>query len=261
MKIAFVQMNCLFGQVETNLAKAKFFIESAEADLFVLPELFNSGYLFQSKQELHDLAEPENGKTITFLAEMCQRKKCHIVAGFTEQANNTFYNSCALISPNGPLATYRKIHLFHTEKNWFTPGDKPFFIMDIGVAKIGMMICFDWIFPESMRSLALLGADVICHPANLVLPYCQKAMVTRCLENNAFAVTANRIGSDKRDKTSIDFTGQSQITGPRGDILASASVDEEDVRVVDIDISAARDKQLNPQNNLFDDRRPDMYLI
>jgi predicted amidohydrolase len=260
MKIAFVQMNCLFGEVAANLAKAEDLLESAEADLFVLPELFNTGYLFQSADELEELAETGHGKTVSILAEIAARKNCVIVAGFAERAE-AFYNSCALVGPNGHRATYRKIHLFDTEKRWFAPGNTPFFVVDIGIAKIGMMICFDWMFPESMRSLALLGADVICHPSNLVMPYCQKAMQTRCLENNVFAITANRIGSDVRDFAHIEFTGQSQITGPRGDILAAATRTEECVQIVEIDINAARNKQLNPQNNLVSDRRPEMYSL
>ena len=124
-----------------------------------------------------------------------------------------------------------------------------------------MMICFDWIFPESMRSLANLGADIVCHPANLVMPYCQRAMVTRCLENNVFAVTANRIGADERKGEIISFTGKSQITGPQGQVLASAPESSESVKVVEIDINSARDKWLNPRNNLLEDRRPDCYSL
>ncbi len=254
-------MNCLFGNVDANLAKAQKLIGTTNADLFVLPELFNTGYLFQSMDELHQLAETENGKTISFLTEICAQKHCHIVAGFAEGCGDSFYNSAALVSPGGHLETYRKIHLYNSEKKWFAPGDKPFVVVDIGIAKIGMMICFDWIFPESMRTLALLGADVICHPSNLVLPYCQNAMQTRCLENHVFAVTANRIGADVREQSSVDFTGNSQITAPRGDILASATPAEECVRVVEIDIHSARNKQLNPQNNLVSDRRPEMYSL
>lgn len=262
MKAAFVQMNIQFGDPEANIRTAERLLGSARADLFVLPELFHSGYLFSSKDELSILAEPiPGGETTQFLADMAAAKKCHIVSGAAERAGDQFFNSAVLLGPDGHLATYRKIHLYDTEKKWFTPGDRPFFAVDIGVAKIGMMICFDWMFPEAMRSLALLGADVVCHPANLVMPYCQQAMITRCLENNVFAVTANRIGSDDRKGESLAFTGQSQITGPRGEVLASAPEREESVQVVDIDVAAARDKWLNTRNTLFADRRPDMYSL
>lgn len=261
MRIAFVQTSVRFGQVETNVRKAVDRIHSSNADLFVLPELFNTGYYFLSRSEAEGLAEEiPSGETCRVLAQVAKEKSCFIVAGLAERAGNRLFNSSVLFSPAGYLATYRKIHLFDEEKLWFDPGDTPFFVIDIGMCKIGMMICFDWIFPESMRSLALQGADVICHSANLVLPYCQDAMATRCLENNVFAITANRIGSDVREGRELKFTGKSQITAPGGKILARASSDSEQVRVVEIDPSTAHDKNINSRNHLLNDRRPEMYF-
>jgi len=261
MRIAFVQTSVCFGEVETNVRKAVDRIRGSNADLFVLPELFNTGYYFLNRSEAEGLAEEiPSGETCRVLAKVAKEKSCFIVAGLAEKAGNRLFNSSILIGPEGYLTTYRKIHLFDEEKLWFDPGDTPFFVIDIGMCKIGMMICFDWIFPESMRTLALQGADVICHSANLVLPYCQDAMVTRCLENNVFAITANRIGSDVREGRKLDFTGKSQITAPGGKILARGSLDSEEVRVVEIDLSAARDKYINSRNHLFNDRRPEMYF-
>jgi len=261
VKIAYVQMNVRFGEVQANVRHAERLLQSADADLFVLPELFSSGYLFQSREELSRLAEAIPGEATQRLAQIAANKKCHIVAGLAERAGKHYFNSAVLVGPDGHLATYRKIHLYDTEKKWFAPGDRPFSVIDIGAARIGMMICFDWMFPESMRSLALLGADIVCHPANLVMPYCQKAMITRCLENNVYAVTANRIGRDERAGESLSFTGKSQITGPRGELLVSAPQAAESVQVVEIDVATARNKQLNSRNNLVDDRRPDMYSL
>jgi predicted amidohydrolase len=129
-----------------------------------------------------------------------------------------------------------------------------------GTVRVGLMICFDWIFPESMRSLVLDGAEVVLHPSNLVKPWCQDAMVTRCLENGAFAVTANRVGQDDRgDGLRLRFTGRSQITAPRGGIVARAAEDGECVRVETIDLADARDKRVTGVNDLLADRRPDAY--
>ena len=121
------------------------------------------------------------------------------------------------------------------------------------------MICFDWFFPESMRILSLMGADLICHPANLVLPFCQESMKTRCLENHVFAITANRTGTEARGDQSLLFTGMSQITGHDGSVLFRAGGDSQEVGTVEIDPAAARDKNVNHYNNLFADRRPDFY--
>ena len=253
-------MSCEFGRVERNLDRAVRLLTSTEAELFVLPELFNTGYFFESKEQVFHKAEAiPGGHTCQRLLEVSKERKCIIVGGLAERDGEAVYNSAVLVEPNGRIAVYRKIHLFSEEKLWFDPGDKPFQVVDVAGVKIGMMICFDWIFPESMRSLALLGADIVCHPANLVLPYCQNAMVTRCLENRIFAVTANRIGFGERNNTRLSFTGKSQITGPRGDILLRASEDEEEVGVIDIDPGLARDKNITDYNHLLNDRRPQYY--
>ena len=103
-----------------------------------------------------------------------------------------------LLGPRGLLQTYRKVHLFNQEKRWFDPGDLPFQVERVRGVRVGMMICFDWVFPEASRALALQGADLVAHPSNLVLDYCQRVMPARCIENGVFAVTANRFGEDRR---------------------------------------------------------------
>ena len=122
------------------------------------------------------------------------------------------------------------------------------------------MICFDWYYPEAARTLALKGAEIIAHPSNLVLPNCPDSMVTRCLENRVFSVTANRIGSEARGgKDRLTFIGLSEIVSPRGQILHRAPRDREEVTIVEIDPEEARQKTLNSYNDLLRDRRPAMY--
>ena len=119
-----------------------------------------------------------------------------------------------------------------------------------------MLICFDWVFPEAWRVLALKGADIICHPSNLVIPgLCQKALPVHAVCNRIFVVTANRIGTER----DLMFTGLSTIANPRSDILVQASPDHEEVGLVDIDIALARNKNVTPRNHVFDDRRPEEY--
>ena len=117
------------------------------------------------------------------------------------------------------------------------------------------MICFDSVFPEVARLLALQGADLLCHPSNLVLTYCQETMLTRSLENSVYSITANRTGKEIRSRGELLFTGQSQIVGPMGEIVASSNSDEEAVVIYDIDLSNARNKFITENNNLFLDRR------
>ncbi len=260
MKASYIQLDPAFGDIEGNIKKALTLIEGADADIFVLPELFNTGYLITSKEEAFDLSETlPGGKTTEALSAIASEKNAHIVAGLIERQGEHLFNSAVVIAPSGYLGTYRKIHLFNEEKLWFQPGDLGFQVFDTETCRIGVMICFDWYFPESMRTLALKGADVICHSANLVLPFCQDAMITRCLENRVFAVTANRTGEEKRGGKSFSYTGRSQITGPNGKILCRAGAGTEEIGIAEIDINLSRDKKLNPYNDIFLDRREECY--
>ena len=197
--------------------------------------------------------------TVNFLKNLSQKTGAVVVGGFAEKAGKKVYNSAVMVLKENVVSTYRKIHLYNKEKLWFSPGNKPFGINKINNVKIGMMVCFDWIFPESIRSLTLLGADVIAHAANLVLPYCQNAMKIRCLENRIFAITANRIGTEDRGEDIFNFTGASQITSYNGEVLSSAPVNETFIDIVEVNIILSRDKTLNKYNDLLNDRRPDLY--
>jgi predicted amidohydrolase len=134
-------------------------------------------------------------------------------------------------------------------------------VFDLPFGKEGIMICFDWFFPEAARTLALHGADIIAHPSNLVMPYCPDAMVTRCLENRVFSATANRIGKEDRGGNALTYIGTSEIVSPRGEILNRLSTNESGVGVVEIDLSLARNKALNEYNNIMTDRKPPFYTI
>ncbi|MBN1349154.1 acyltransferase [candidate division KSB1 bacterium] len=263
MRAAFLQFDVAFGEKSKNLDTVEKILskQHRDFDLLVLPELFNSGYLFSSHEELAQLAEAaEDGMTSRRLREWAQTFRAFIVAGIPERDGECIYNSAILVGQDGVAGCYRKIHLFDTEKYWFTPGNRPFAVFDIDFARIGIMICFDWISPESARSLALLGAEIICHPANLVLPYCQRAMVTRSIENSVFTITANRIGTEHRAGRGLTFTGASQILDTRGKPLVSASAKEECLRIAEIDPAQARDKNITETNHLFNDRRPTLYF-
>ena len=256
MKVGFLQTFPVFGKKSENIDRAISSISGLNADLMILPELFNTGYQFVSKEEVLALAEKvPDGQTTQALIDLAKEKRLYIVAGLAELGNEGCYNSAVLVGPNGFISCYRKLHLFYHEKRWFEPGNAGLGIYDIGCAKIGIMICFDWFFPEVARYLALKGADIICHPANLVLPYCPHAMVTRCIENKVFAITANRIGMEKRSEESLTFIGTSQVLGTKGEILYRASSEREESIVVEIDPGNARDKQVTPFNHLFHDRR------
>ncbi len=261
MKLAALQFNPVFGEKQKNLDQIEAMLLNIQADLIVLPELCTTGYQFSSKDELLQLSESiPGGGTIHRFSQLCQKHQTHIVAGLSEKSQDVFYNSAVLIGPRGYIGTYRKIHLFLNEKDRFAPGNTGFPVWDIGPARIGMMVCFDWIFPEAARTLALKGADIICHPSNLVLPYCQNAMITRSIENKIFSVTANRIGSEqRRDYQALTFTGGSQAVNPSGERLFQLSRNRTETGVAKIDTADARDKKLTLKNHLFEDRRSQFY--
>jgi predicted amidohydrolase len=261
VRIGFLQFNPLWGRKDENVKRAISSIRGAKADLLVLPELFNTGYLFETREELKRSAEfiPE-GPTFEQMAGVAAGENVNLVYGIAEKEGEKLFNSSVLITPQGDFSIYRKLHLFNLEKLWFSPGNKEPEVSDIGSAKVGMMICFDWIFPEVARILALKEAEILCHPSNLILPhYCQNAMITRCVENGVFAITANRTGTEEKGNQRVSFTGNSQITDPKGNVLAKADEHQEGVWTTEIDPALARDKKLTPRNHLFDDRRMEIY--
>jgi len=263
IKLGFLQTQPEFGAVNANLSQAKKLWGDRKADLLVLPELFSTGYQFQSLAEARNLSEPiPDGPTTLFLIDWARDSGITIVAGLAEQEGKTLYNSAVIVGPKGFIGKFRKAHIFDSENNFFQPGDLPFTVFDAGFAKIGIMICFDWRFPETARTLALQGADIIAHPSNLVLPHCPQAMITRCLENRVYVVTSDRVGTEKRAPgEALKFIGQSQVVDPDGTILVRASEDREEAHVVEIDLTKARNKRINGRNDLFADRREDLYRI
>ncbi len=258
MRLAVGQMEPQITSVEENIAKVKVLLEKAEenaVDVLVLPELCNSGYVFQSSDEANASAEeiPQGPMSSELLAWSKDGRM--VVAGICERTDKGLCNSAGVFANGEHITTYRKIHLFLNEKSWFQSGNDEPPVVEFNGCKFGVMICFDWIFPEIARVLALKGAQAILHPANLVLPYCQDAMITRSIENRVFTATANRIGTERE----VAFSGHSQITSPKGQRLTSLNGEEIGITEYDIDLSIADDKMITNRNHLFDDRHPDLY--
>jgi predicted amidohydrolase len=260
MKIGFLQFAPVLGDVLATMSRIdRLSPLCTGADLLVLPELCNSGYNFQSMEQAWATSEEVgSGVFVRYLGSLCRHHNCHVVSGLNEREGDRLYNSAILVGPEGYVGRYRKLHLFLNEKDFFQPGDSGLPVFDIGGCRVGMLVCFDWIFPEVWRILALEGADIICHPSNLVLPgLAQRAVPVHGLTNRVYVVTANRIGVE-RDLT---FTGLSTIADPKGNVLLQASPSAEEVGLVEVDIGLARDKNITPRNHLWADRRPDEYSL
>jgi predicted amidohydrolase len=260
-RVAFVQGRPRFGRTAENLERGVALAGTAEADLVVLPELWSSGYAFSSRAEAGALSEDAHtGPTARALSAAARRERRHYVAGFAERHRGRLYNSSMLVGPSGVRAVYRKLHLFDRENDWFSVGNLPLSVQRVGPARIGMLICLDWHFPEVARVLALLGADVLAHPSNLVFPRrAQQAMLTRGMENHVYTVTANRTGADVRPIGTVRFTGRSQISDPAGERIAHAGAAEAVARAADCDLARSRDKTLTARTHLMRLRRPAFY--
>ncbi|MGD8793460.1 MAG: nitrilase-related carbon-nitrogen hydrolase [Anaerolineae bacterium] len=257
MKIGLIQFAPALGDVAATMAEIeRLAAEAAGADLLVLPELCNSGYNFVSREQAWETSEEVGGPFSQFLASLCQRHSFYAVSGLNERDGDRLYNSAILVGPGGYRGRYRKLHLFMNELDFFEPGDEGLPVFDLGFCRVGMLVCFDWLYPEAWRVLALAGADVICHPSNLVLPgLAQRAVPIRALTNRVYVVTANRVGTEG----DLTFTGLSTIADPGGDLLARAPAEGEAVAVVEADVALARDKEITSRNHLLAGRRPEAY--
>jgi predicted amidohydrolase len=261
MRVGYVQTQPVFHDVAANLEKIERMVAGVHADLLVLPELCTTGYLFKDREDLARHAEPVvGGRTVGRLSVLAKQTGCHLVAGIAESAGVHLFNSSVLLSPAGTVVGYyRKIHLFWDEKDLFDPGEGEPPVFSVDDAGLGLMVCFDWIFPEVARILALAGADVLCHSANLVLPYAHAAMVTRALENRVFVILSNRVGRESLENRTLDFNGGSRIIDPSGTVIVCSDGTGEDVQVVEIKPTTAQNKMITPRNHVLHDRKPERY--
>lgn len=261
MRIGFLQYNPVFGDKKGNLERVGEMLSREKNAFIVLPELCFTGYVFQDKKEVETVAEEMVGPTVGYLTPIVRDNNLFLVFGLAEKMGERLYNSSCLLSPLGETRIYRKAHLFDKEKLFFTPGDTGFPVFDVEFdgsrVKVGLLICFDWIFPEPWRILTLKGAQIIAHPANLVFPYCQDAMVTRAIENRVFIITANRAGEERR----VEFTGRSQVVGTKGNILIRVGERVEGIWTVECDPGEAKNKMVTEKNDVLSDRREDLYKI
>jgi len=268
LDVAAVQTRPVFGDVPGNVARAVRQAErgAPDAALYVFPELATSGYAFAARAEAKALAETPDAREpyapgLSAFATWARARRAHVIVGFPERDGRLVYNSAALLGPDGRVKdVYSKLHLFDDEKLWFVPGDRAPRLSRVGTARVGMLICYDWRFPEIWRALALAGADVIAHPSNFVVPRAaQQATLVRALENRVYVVTANRVGADVRPDRALAFTGRSQIAGTDGVALAKAGPTAPRVLVARLDLARARDKRFAGRNHLVNDRRPEFY--
>lgn len=270
VRVACVQMRPRVGEKTENIAASCRYIETAAregAELIVMPELCNSGYLFETMAEARELSEEiPGGETCRVWSELAAKLGIYIVAGINERAGDKLFNSAAVIGPEGHLATYRKVHLWDKENLFFTPGDLGFPVVETPVGNLGVFICYDTWFAECYRLCVLRGADIICLPTNWVpIPGqdpAREAMANiLCMgaahTNSVYVAAADRVGIERGQP----FVGQSLIVSYTGwPIGGPASADQEEIIYADCNPAQARAKRVwNEHNNILLDRRCDVY--
>lgn len=270
VRIACIQMEPEVGKKDANMAKSLEMIDRAAgegANLLVLPELANSGYVFESRQEAFALSEEiPHGASVQAWSERARRHGLHLVAGIAEKDGDALYNSAVVIGPEGYVGTFRKVHLWNEENLFFEPGNLGFPVFHTPIGRIGAMICYDGWFPEGFRLLALQGADLVCIPTNWVPIPGQDAKreamanilcMAAAHSNSVFVAAADRVGTERGQP----FIGQSLIVSYTGwPVAGPADAKAEEIIYADVNLADARRKRnWNEYNQVLRDRRSDVY--
>jgi predicted amidohydrolase len=257
LKTAQIQFNPQLGKLSENIIKVNSFLKEASgARLVIFPELANSGYHFVDRKQAFSMASTINHSNyIELLVETAKEQNQFIVSGFLEEEGGELFNTSVFISPKGKIEKYRKIHLFMNEKQLFSKGNLGVEVFNLDGFKLGMLVCFDYLFPEIWRIMGLKGADLIAHPSNLVTYKAFKVVPAQAVINRFFIFTTNRIGTERE----ISFSGRSFVVDPEGDVLNEASPDQEEILFSEIDPLSSRNKMITTKNHVFNDRFPEDY--
>lgn len=283
VKIAAIQMQCSTN-LQTNLEKAEKMVRQAAGDgaqIILLPELFEREYFCQQRRyDFYHLAKSvEENDAVQMGMRLAKELNVVLPISFYEQDINTLYNSIACIDADGTLSgVYRKTHIpddhYYQEKFYFTPGNTGFKVFDTRYGKIGIGICWDQWFPETARCMALMGAEILLYPTAIgsepilecdSMPHWRRCMQGHAAMNLMPVIAANRIGREEvkpcvengGQESSLIFYGSSFITDETGELLQTASRDQEEILTETFDLDELAAKRL--EWGLFRDRRPKCY--
>jgi N-carbamoylputrescine amidase len=261
-----------------NVAKAKDMVRAAAAkgaNVILIQELFETPYFCQDQSpEYFALAAPfEGNPLIAEMAALAKELGVVLPVSFFEKAGHAHFNSLAMVDTDGSvLGLYRKSHIpdgpGYQEKYYFTPGDTGFKVWNTRFGKMGAAICWDQWFPESARSMALLGAEALFYPTAIgsepppAPPVDSRDHWRRVMQGHAGAnyvplIASNRIGTEKGKTSDMTFYGTSFIAGPTGEIAADLGGAEEGFVTATFDLDEIA--KMRASWGLFRDRRPDLY--
>ena len=271
VKLAAVQMEPQLMEVERNLAKIREMSKiaaSARAELIVFPECALTGYMFSSREEASQFSETVPGKATEEVSSVCKAHDVYVVFGFIEKQDAMLFNTAVLVGPQGVVGKYRKTHLPCLGVDRFLDaGNLPFKVFKTPLANIGIEICYDIMFPEASRVLALQGADILTLITNYSpLPWGRGGRISECIiparamENRMHVMAVDRIGLEK----GFTFVGRSKIVDALGETLGEAENFKEDIIYAEVGLAMARQKQSivlkgEWEVNGVNDRRPELY--
>jgi predicted amidohydrolase/8-oxo-dGTP pyrophosphatase MutT (NUDIX family) len=266
--VACCQLAPRVGDTEANREACSAAIEDAAArgaQVVVLPELANSGYVFADEAEARRCSEPLDGETVGTWAELAREHDLVIVGGVCERAEDALHNTAVIIDAAGLRAAYRKAHLWDREKLFFAAGSDAPPVVDTPHGRIATVVCYDLEFPEWVRRAALDGAELLCAPTNwpreTIVDGERPAEVVRVQAdasmNRIFIAACDRAGTER----GVDWVSGTAIVGPDGFPLAGPVCEDRAVTVTArLDLALARQKRTSPRNDVFGDRRPELYM-
>jgi beta-ureidopropionase len=241
----------------------------AGAQIVCLQEIFNGPY-FCAEQETrwYDVAEAvPDGPIIRLMQEEARRRRIVLIVPIYErEQEGVYYNTAAILGNDGAyLGKYRKTHIPHVapgfwEKFYFRPGNLGYPVFDVGVARIGLYICYDRHFPEGARALGLNGAEIVFNPSATVAGLSEHLwkleQPAHAVANGYYIAAINRVGIEPPWNIG-EFYGSSYFCNPRGQIIAQAARDKDEVLTADLDLDLIAEVRKTWQ--FFRDRRPDQY--
>lgn len=209
-----------------------------------------------SLENIHEIAEPLAGETVSGLLKLCLKHKIYVIGSIAERKQDEVYNTCVITGPEGIIGTYSKVHLFRlmNEHKYLQQGNSCE-VFQTTFGKIASVICYDIRFPELIRKVALSEARILFVPAEWPYPrlhHWRYLLLARAIENQLFVVAANRVGADKNNT----FFGHSMVIDPTGEVLVEAG-DTETILTCELDLGL-----VNKTRNLipcFKDRKPGVY--
>ena len=275
LKVAAIQMQ-MSRDKKANVAKAESLVREActlGAKIILLPELFEGLYFCKDMDQAYFswAYEAENNPLLEHFSRLCKELDVVLLLSYFEKAEDMFYNSLVVIDADGRiLDNYRKTHIpdgpGYEEKFYFTPGNTGFKVWESAYGKIGAGICWDQWFPETARSLALMGAELIFYPTAIgsepeigldSKEHWQRVQMGHAAANTVPVVAANRVGVEEGRSCSLTFYGSSFMTDYTGAKIAEASRDKEEIIYAEYDLEENRKHR--EYWALFKDRRPECY--